>query len=862
MDAEERFSRGAAAAVRSAIADAGGNEVFLLGNLVEGLVREVRVLARGNQRATPAVLNVPRPGEVVIHNHPSGRLTPSDADVEIASVLAGNGVGSYIVNNEVTEIYVVVEPFREEEPAGIDPAAAAGLLAPGGPISAALPGYEHRPQQLAMADAVARAFNDSGVLTVEAGTGTGKSLAYLIPAILWARQNDERVVVSTHTINLQEQLVRKDLPFLIEKAGLECVATLVKGRGNYVCRRKVEQLQGRGAQLIEDEMTQELNALLEWAMRTKDGSLADLAVRPRQEVWDLVVSENDNCLRTVCPHYSDCFFYAARRAAAAADLLVVNHHLLMADLALRDEIGSYTQNAVLPPCRRLIIDEAHHLEDVATGYFGGHVSLGMLERNLGRLRSARAPGKGLLPLLLRELASVREGGDAIVAEGARRLIEDRLLPGRVSLAYEAEEAFASIVTIYFQSRGEEVPDKLRVTPEVRESALWARIRESLTRVAISLDAYAGEFRGLADRMARICADGDQGIQHFTIELHAVQGRLAGFAQALFAFLEDDEEHCRWLEVQRKASATGLSFHVAPIEVGHLLRRALFDRFETVVLTSATLAVGGRFDYLHERLGIEGLEPQERITTLRVESPFEFDRQALLLVPEDLPDPNSPTYEPSAHKVIQDLLAVTRGGTFLLFTAYGALNRAFAALEAPLGQAGLTVLKQGEESRHLLLQRFKQEPASVLFATDSFWEGVDVPGDALRCVVIARLPFKVPSEPIEEARVEAIRMRGGNPFLEHTVPQAVLKLKQGFGRLIRSRDDRGCVVILDSRIVHKAYGKIFLDSLPPARRVIAPGSAVIEAMAAFFTEPLRMARGHTPRRATRSGGRHGSRGRAP
>ena len=301
--AAERFTTRALAALRDAIADAGGNEVFLLGTLADGLVGEVRVLARGNRHSAPAILQVPRPGEVVIHNHPSRHLVPSDADVEVASRLGNDGIGSYIVDNDAEQVYVIVEPLKGRRVERLDREAVENVLGPGGAVAAALPGYEHRPQQLEMLGAVARAFNDDEVLTVEAGTGTGKSLAYLVPAILWSRANQERVVVSTHTINLQEQLVRKDLPFLIEKAGLDCRVALVKGRGNYLCRRKAVQAETQGGNLFEDDVAQELRGVLEWAKRTTDGSLADLNVAPRPEVWEQVVSESDNCLRARCPYY-------------------------------------------------------------------------------------------------------------------------------------------------------------------------------------------------------------------------------------------------------------------------------------------------------------------------------------------------------------------------------------------------------------------------------------------------------------------------------------------------------------------------------------------------------------------------------
>lgn len=837
-DPTERFTATAAAAVRSAIADAGGNEVFLLGTLAKGKVSEVRVLARGNRHAAPAIVGIPRPGEVVIHNHPDGPLTPSDADLEVASLLGNRAVGSYIVDNDFAQLYVVVEPFTGKQRNALDPTQALVFLGPQGPISSALEGYEHRVQQLSMAGAVARAFNEDEVLTVEAGTGTGKSLAYLVPAILWARANKERVVISTHTINLQEQLIKKDLPFLIERAGLDCSVALVKGRGNYLCQRKAAQVAEQGAILVEDELSRELSEILAWAKKTKDGSLADLPVRPRDAVWEQVVSENDNCLRARCPFYSTCFFYTARRSAAAADVLVANHHLLMADLALREEIGSYTQNAVLPPATRVIIDEAHHLEDVATAYFGMQVALSTIERILTRLRSSRAELRGVLPGVARALEAVTSSADVLPARGAQRWIEERLLPRRQSASREAEEAFAQVLGAFDelgrQGREEDEGWKLRITPEIRGSGAWAVAVDLFGRLGVSLDSYAQEISGVLERLAQLSPESEKHVLYAATELAALQGRLSRVAEALLEFVaENGDGECRWLEVRMRRGEPLLSLHVAPVEVAPLLRKALFDAFQTVVLTSATLAVGGNFTYLRGRLGIDRVEPAERASSLLVASPFDFATQACLLVPRDLPEPGNPRYEAATHAAILAAVEATRGGTFVLFTSYGALQRAFASTESALRQGGLTPLRQGECGRHLLLSRFKREPGAVLFGTDSFWEGVDVKGDALRCVIIARLPFKVPTEPIEQARVEAIEAHGGNAFLEHAVPQAAIKLKQGFGRLIRSRDDRGCVLILDSRVVRKRYGATFLRSLPPARRVIAPLAAVIAEMRRIF-----------------------------
>lgn len=836
---QDRFTCRSAQALREAITDAGGNEVFLLGVLDgDGLVEGVRVLARGNRSAVPALLQIPRPGEVVIHNHPSGVLQPSGPDLDIASALGNNGVGSYLVDNDATAVYVIVEPHREKAKEALDRDDTRALLEGDGPVAASLEGYEQRPQQLAMLEAVAGALNDDTTLTVEAGTGTGKSLAYLIPAVRWALQNEERVVVSTHTINLQEQLVYKDLPFLVDKAGLPAKAVLVKGRGNYLCRRKAAQVEQQSGQLIEDELTRELNDILAWSKRTTDGSLSDLPVRPRPEVWEQVVSENDNCLRARCPHYANCFFYTARRSAAQADIIVANHHLLMADLALREELGSYSQNAVLPPAQRIIIDEAHHIEDVATNYFGARVSFAAIERVFGRLQNAKAEHKGVLPALLVMLESIDQPADEVVAEGAVRVIEERLLPRRRVQLAEARDLFDQLLDGFEQLLGREVAlgrdEKLRIVPRVRESTYWSTVENGLARLGTALNDFAAEIEPLRERLESFTEEAEKKTLSLATEVKSLQRRIAGLGTALKAFTKEDESMCFWIEGRhRKRPGKSIHFMSAPIRVAPRLCKALFEQFPTVVMTSATLTVGKKFDFLHERVGLSQLGVPERVRTLRVESPFDFAQQAVLAVPTDIPEPNSPSYEQATHEAIRAICSTTQGGTFILFTAYGALQRAASAVAPTLQAEGLSVLRQGETNRQLLLKRFVENPKAILFATDSFWEGVDVRGDALRCVVIAKLPFRVPTEPIEQARVEEIEKRGGNPFMEQALPQAVIKLKQGFGRLIRSKTDRGAVVLLDSRVVRKFYGRTFIESLPPARRVIAPGQAVWRELQRFY-----------------------------
>ena len=445
------------------------------------------------------------------------------------------------------------------------------------------------------------------------------------------------------------------------------------------------------------------------------------------------------------------------------------------------------------------------------------------------------------------LGSVDTPGDTLGAAAAARWIDQRLLPGCTSLLLAAEECFArllgalpdEVIPDAVGSSGERAIHKLRVTDALRASSFWRSAIGWLDGLATRLDAYAADFGGVLERLALLSDEVDNQIRYLATELTAIRGRLGAMAAALLAFTDDDAAHCVWFELRTRArNEPALSLHRAPIEIAPLLRRALFEPFATTVLTSATLSVNGAFDYLHQRVGVDRIDPPERVRTLRVESPFDFARQAMLAVPADLPEPTLPADEAASHAALLRVLDITRGGTFVLFTSYAALNRAWFELAGALRAAGLAPLRQGELGRHVLLARFTAEPRAVLFATDSFWEGVDVHGDALRCVVITRLPFRVPTEPLEQARVDAIAARGGDPFAERALPQAVIKLKQGFGRLIRSRTDRGAVVLLDSRVARKRYGRVFLASLPPARQVIGDSTAVFEEMHTFFARAVR------------------------
>jgi ATP-dependent DNA helicase DinG len=826
---QKSFSNHAIQQLRAAINDADGNEVFFLGRTDEArLVVEVEPLARGNRDAVAAIMIAASFGDVVIHNHPSGHLTPSQADIEIASLLGNQGVGFYIVDNSGERCYQAVSPFARKNVERLSYPEIERFYAPDGVLSLGLPGYEHRPEQTKMALNLAEAFNEERVAVVEAGTGTGKSLAYLLPASLWAVRNKERVVISTNTINLQEQLIQKDIPFLQMHAELAFRAVLVKGRGNYLCLRKL-QANASDASLFKDDTAQELDAIVAWSKKTEDGCRSDLSFIPKDEVWEELACESDQCGRVKCPFYARCFFYKARREAAGADLLVVNHALLLADLAVRQETG-YDSTAILPPFTRLIFDEGHHLEDVATSFLSSQVSRLGLMKLLAKLQHPRKAHRGILPQLSTQLsAAVPESQDALYLEIAE-VLEGRLIPKRVAVTDAVARGMDAIGDALFAKlKKEGVEQKLRVTPAIYASPLWPQVSEQVELMCKELSDYAMAMQAFLKGCEKLSDKVLERLAGPLTDLRGAKGRIESAVEALRFFTSREEGYCRWFEL-RKGPLVKLC--CSPLEVAESIKKAILDRFKTVVLTSATLAVGEKFDFLKRRTGIE-LLPKERVTELLLPSPFDYARQAFVGVPSDMPEPTSPLFEARLCSHLLKALKISQGRAFVLFTSYDLLTRVANRLSEPLKAAGLTPMRQGETNRHLLLSRYRTAQNPVLFGTDSFWEGVDVQGKGLELVVITRLPFRVPTEPILEARSEHITAMGGDPFMTYTVPQAVIKFKQGFGRLIRSREDRGAVLVLDSRVLTKNYGKIFLTALHGVKVMKGIEDDLCLEMEAFF-----------------------------
>ncbi|AUX22182.1 helicase [Sorangium cellulosum] len=664
---------------------------------------------------------------------------------------------------------------------------AASLLGPSGPLARGLAGYEDREGQLAMARAVERALTEDRILLCEAGTGTGKTLAYLVPAILSGR----KVVVSTATKALEDQIFTKDLPLVAEHLRLDPRAALVKGLGNYLCLRRFNELRhspGAGAGLAG----RSLPLLEAWAQETEMGDVAELAhLAEGDPLWREVASSSETRLGASCEYFDGCFVTRMKRESESARLLIVNHHLFFADLALKiaGARRGFAGVGALPPYDAVVFDEAHQLEDIATSFFGVRVSRARVDSML------------------------RDADRAFITSG----LADRIL-GRGE---------GTALTAVVREAADALFDRLALLG----GATGAGDRGD-TRVPLPRDAWSGElldaYHRLDDVLEALAGYASANAVGEAVQL--VGNRAAQLRDDAARIVDPATNQVTWIEVRGRA----VSFGASPVDLGHMLREHVIERIGAVVLTSATLTTGGSagsgFRFLRSRMGLDE-DVSVPVDELEVPSPFDYPSAAMLYTPRDLPEATDASFVERAADRMAELIAITGGGAFVLCTSNRAMNALAAALRVRLDRAAAQaraegagaprprapLLVQGDAPKGTLLRRFRAERHAVLVATMSFWEGVDVPGEALRLVIIEKLPFAVPTDPVVAARCAAIEQGGGNPFIAYSVPQAAITLKQGFGRLIRTRTDRGIVAILDRRIRTRGYGRVLLDSLPGARR---------------------------------------------
>lgn len=640
--------------------------------------------------------------------------------------------------------------------------AVSDFFRPGGRLSAGWEkeqgDFEERPQQSQMASAIAVAIEDGKHLAVEAGTGVGKSFAYLVPVILAALESRSQTVVSTHTISLQEQLFKKDIPFLQRHLGRDFKAVLAKGRGNYLCLRRLARAEGFGGELFPTSQMRELARLKAWAQETRDGTIQELVPEPPHDVWSAVNVEHGNCMGQRCPEFKRCFLMQARAAMRDAAVVVVNHHLFFSDVAMRQAGG-----ALLPDAPVCVLDEAHQLEGAASDHMGLRLSQYAFEHWLRRLFVPES-GKGLLVVL-------RQGEAQNLAVKVRESVDSM---------------FENIQTLTEIS--------------VKKSTLT--VREPL-----ALETSAPDLIRQLCSVVRTIHDDLEDL-NVRAELAAARRRGEELAVSLDAFLKQSlDDQVYWIELEGSRRKQ-IVLYSAPIEIGPVLEEHLFSKVRTVVITSATLAVDGSLEYFKKRVGASAAD--EAVFG----SPFDYARQMKIYLPSHMPEPNSPDFAEASARAICRLVDLTKGSAFVLCTSVNFLRDLVSRVQPHCDEQGYPVLAQGFGTpRHAMLEDFKANVGSVLFGLDSFWQGVDVRGDALRNVIITRLPFSVPDEPVTAARMERVKERGGDPFREFSLPEAILKFRQGVGRLIRSQKDSGVVAVLDPRYRQKWYGRYFRRALP-------------------------------------------------
>ena len=834
---DSHFSDAAAEKLRMAIKKAGGHEVFARGILSdEGIIVDVEVLARGNEHMVAAIMSKCKSGDYAIHNHPptemispKENLRPSDADVAIASQLGQKGIGSMIVDNEVRMSYVLVETSVAKKIVPVPEKAVEALLAPGGQLSRIFKNYEARPEQLEMLKTVTKAFNEGALSVVEAGTGTGKTIAYLIPAIAWAVLNNQRVVIATHTINLQEQLFNKDFPLAAKLFKEAPKAVLIKGRSNYACKRKAEAIL-REPTLFEEEEVSRLEDLAKWAMASETGDRQELSEWPSNALWEQLCSTRETCVKSSCAHFKECFVVKARRQAESAQVIVTNHALLFSDIAIRMEGNAV---GILPDYAAIVIDEAHNLEDSATNHFGCEVSKYDIIRTLNAIYNRNGHKETGALFLLRKFVENNKDRFAadydVIRESYKELIENGLPSLEEEALGECDDIHEIVTKMEAKARlNDQSILPYRLTKMRREGKEWEEISAHMKSLEGALTSGVALFKDIFEALDNKEQEGHDELPGLLRDLKVRVEQLDAYASTISQIrvnYDEDTGMVSWIDAgeTKKRKIKWLLIKSVPVTVGEKLKEWVYKKFRTIVLTSATLSSRGKLDYFKSRVGLdlyddELKETKERSLSFDIyPSSFDYKKQAALLLPDNVSEFFQDSATAGLNSAILKLLDLTGGAAFVLFTSAQTMQRTFDDLESTLRKKGMIPMVQGSASRSELLINFKNTRNAVLFGLDSFWAGVDVAGEKLKSVIVTKLPFAVPTDPIQEARCEDLQQKGITPFAHYSLPQAVIKLRQGFGRLIRSKQDTGIVAVLDDRILKKSYGKTFLESLPDCQR---------------------------------------------
>lgn len=811
--------------LKKAIESNQGGEVFFIGfvNPETRKITEVEAVVFGNQSMTPVFLEKAVSADVVIHNHPSGNLQPSHEDLQMADILMNHaGVSFLIVDNVLSRVRVVYYAplLQEKEKTPLKEEEILSLFRPGGKIAEGLPGFELRASQEVMVQKIVQAFNQNLAALIEAGTGTGKSLAYLVPGIFWALQNKEKVVISTYTKNLQHQLAEKDLPLLSKILGQNFSYALVKGRSNYLCKKKLDEalaslrLQQEEGLLFGEEEEKKLillQGIETWSRESRDGDLEDLTRSILQAAGEEIRAASDLCMHRKCPFFDSCFVNQARQRVFSSQIIITNHHYLLGQLSLEyQEIPS----RILPPFTRVVVDEAHNFKKAALSYLQESVSFLGLMKTLNRLYSFSKKGRwGELNQLSAHLKKVSHAA----AKKIIHEIEEELRP----FLFRWREQLAGFFRDLYQEVSENLLGQKKETSfRLKESTLpfFESFREGYSDLCHELKFFEARMEQLEKLFKTLPEDFRRGHELLFKGLERNAALVVSglnFFQTLFA--APAEETALWLQVDRYYE--NISLNQAHLDTTDFFQSVLHKPEYSLIFTSATLSVGGKFQQIKEDLSLPGSPaPLEAV----LPAPFNYSRQCRVLVPLDIPAPKGSDFQDSPFiqkslALIHELITLSQGGAFVLCTSFYQVK----LVKDYLFKKGCSypLVVHGENSKNLMVDQFKSQANAVLLGADSFWEGVDIQGNALRLVIIFKLPFRPPTDPATETLYEILEKRGENPFMKIAVPEAVIRFKQGFGRLIRSASDRGLIAVLDNRIMEQRYGKIFIDSLPIKREEI-------------------------------------------
>lgn len=819
--AVELFTPEASELIRQEISENDGRETAFIGFLNrDGKVADFEVMSYGNDSSAPFLTYSALNGDVVVHNHPSGNLQASTADVEVASLLGNQRIGFYIINNECDQVSVFVQPFPR---AYLDEGDIEEIFHPGGLLSKTIPNFESRDEQCGLVSSIVDSMNGSSLLLSEAGTGTGKSLSYLIPAAVWAVENHKPVLVSTHTINLQQQIAGKDMQIVRNVVnhyldGEEVKFAVLMGKANYICKRKLYTLlrdkETQSTLFSEDDDADILIQIENWVrVNAQEGTKSEFAEPVKSALWEEINCDSLYCIRRKCSFYSDCFYYKARLKAEGSNIIIANHSLVFST------IDDASLRSMLPYFAGIVFDEAHHLEDTALKSRSKDFSFQGILYHLRKLYSVKkSKSKGMLPLLE---AKTGFRGYPEVVEMYQNLTDN--IKMMISQTYQANLNAEELL----KSPGGDNAT-IAIDEAFMRSKAFDTLNEVLTGLFSTLLNYMRDFERFSEKLKLVSANPET-----PMLIKSVQIRNSYLMEAFDVFkeifnTEVAPESVRWIEVTKR----NIRFAKSPLEIGDFIANSLFNKKDFTILTSATLMINQKFDYFKRTTGIY-LAGEKQINELVVSSPFDYQNQAEVLILNQELRHSAHTKEKT--DLVYRACLASEGGALVLFTSYARLIEMFEELKDKLMENGLFPMRQGQQERSELLRIMNSRSYSVLFATSSFWEGIDVQGENLRTVIIEKLPFDNPSGPLYRAKTQLLEARGMNSFVSYSIPRAILRLKQGVGRLIRSKRDRGVIILMDNRVKTKQYGRQFLNALPPAPQFYLPPKELIKKVEDFFTE---------------------------